>query len=113
MVRKSVCSAEKVRARNISKFATCFFKWVKQHLRIKTFYGRSENAVKTQIWIAVSVYALVAIIKKRMHLDHSLYTIPQVLSVTVFDKYPLYQILTNYDRKWQDDDYPKQLNLFD
>ncbi len=90
-----------------------FFKWVKQHLRIKTFYGRSENAVKTQIWIAVSVYALVAIIKKRLHLDHSLYTILQILSVTVFDKYPLYQILTNYDRKWQNDEHPKQLNLFD
>ena len=90
-----------------------FFKWVKQHLRIKTFYGRSENAVKTQIWIAVSVYALVAIIKKRLQLDHSLYTILQILSVTVFDKYPLYQILTNYDRKLQHGDYPKQLNLFD
>ena len=63
-----------------------FFKWIKQHLRIKKFYGTSENAVKTQIWIAVSVYVLVAIIRKRLNLDVSLYTLMQVFSVTVFEK---------------------------
>jgi hypothetical protein len=63
-----------------------FFKWIKQHLRIKAFYGTSENAVKTQIWIAVSVYVLVAIIRKRLKLDASLYTLMQVFSVTVFEK---------------------------
>jgi IS4 transposase len=61
-----------------------FFKWVKQHLRIKRFYGTSENAVKSQIWIAVSVYVLVAIVKKRLNLDTSLYTLLQILSVTLF-----------------------------
>ena len=63
-----------------------FFKWIKQHLRIKKFYGTSENAVKTQIWIAVSVYVLVAIVRKRLKLDVSLYTLMQVFSVTVFEK---------------------------
>ena len=62
-----------------------FFKWIKQHLRIKQFYGTSENAVKTQIWIAVSVYVLVAIVKKRLDLDASLYTLLQILSVTLFE----------------------------
>jgi len=66
-----------------------FFKWIKQHLRIKAFYGTSENAVKTQIWIAISVYLLVAIIKKRLQLPHSLYTILQILSVTLFEKIPI------------------------
>lgn len=66
-----------------------FFKWIKQHLRIKRFYGTSENAVKTQIWIAVSVYVLVAIVKKRLGLEASLYTLLQVLSVTVFEKMPI------------------------
>jgi len=66
-----------------------FFKWIKQHLRIKAFYGTSENAVKTQIWIAVSVYVLVAIAKKQLRLDDvSLYTILQILSVTLFEKFP-------------------------
>ena len=65
-----------------------FFKWIKQHLRIKQFYGTSENAVKTQIWIAVSVYVLVAIVKKRLDLDASLYTLLQILSVTLFEKCP-------------------------
>jgi transposase len=68
-----------------------FFKWIKQHLRIKRFFGTSENAVKTQIWIAVSVYVLVAIIKKKLHLDASLYTLLQILSVTLFEKMPLQQ----------------------
>ena len=68
-----------------------FFKWIKQHLRIKKFYGNSENAVKSQIWIAVSVHVLVAIIKKHLNLDASLYTLLQILSVTLFEKMPLQQ----------------------
>ena len=68
-----------------------FFKWIKQHLRIKTFFGTSENAVKTQIWIAVSVYVLVAIVKKKMKIELTLYTILQILSLTLFEKLPLYQ----------------------
>lgn len=72
-----------------------FFKWIKQHLRIKAFFGTSENAVKTQIWIAVSVYVLIAIIRKRLGLSSSLYNILQVLSVTAFEKTPLDQLLTN------------------
>ena len=67
-----------------------FFRWIKQHLRIKKFYGTSENAVKTQIWIAVSVYALVAIVRKRLGLEASLYQIPQILSVTLFEKTPIW-----------------------
>jgi len=66
-----------------------FFKWIKQHLRIKAFYGTTENAVKTQIWIAIAVYVLVAIVKKQLHLDLSLYTILQILSVTLFEKTPI------------------------
>jgi hypothetical protein len=76
-----------------------FFKWIKQHLRIKSFYGTSENAVKTQIWIAVSVYVLIAIIKKRLHLDLSPYTILQILSLTLFEKTPLIQLLTDAQYK--------------
>ena len=71
-----------------------FFKWIKQHLRIKAFYGTSENAVRTQIWSAVAVYLLVAILKKRLHLDSSLYTIPQILSLTLFEKTPIRQALS-------------------
>jgi len=91
-----------------------FFKWIKQHLRIKAFYGTSENAVKTQIWIAVSVYVLVAIVKKQLRLDDvSLYTILQILSVTLFEKAPLYQVVTasqyiNINRALD-----KQLKLFE
>jgi hypothetical protein len=89
-----------------------FFKWIKQNLRIKTFYGTTENAVKTQIWIAVSVYVLAAIIKKRLKLDTSLYTILQILSVTIFERTPLDQLLTkNYIEKQTDKD-DKQLKLF-
>ena len=93
-----------------------FFKWVKQHLRIKAFYGTSENAVKTQIWIAVSAYVLVAIIRKRLHLKHNLYTILQILSVTLFEKVPLDQLFENYVYKVYDDlkvPSHNQLNLFD
>ncbi|MEI2422008.1 transposase, partial [Arthrospira platensis SPKY2] len=74
-----------------------FFKWIKQHLRIKRFFGTSENAVKSQIWIAVSVYVLVAIVKKRLNLDASLYTLLQILSLTLFEKMPLQQALMNID----------------
>jgi len=90
-----------------------FFKWIKQHLRIKRFFGTSENAVKTQVWIAVSVYVLVAIIRKRLNLDLSLYTILQILSVTVFEKAPLFQVLT--ESQYLTEHYPpaNQLNLFD
>jgi len=89
-----------------------FFKWIKQNLRIKSFYGTTENAVKTQIWIAVSVYVLVAIIKKRLNLDMNLYTILQVLSVTVFEKTPLFQVLnfSSYDNINEKNE--KQLKLF-
>lgn len=90
-----------------------FFKWIKQHLRIKAFYGTSENAVKTQIWIAVSIYVLVAIIKKRLNLDMSLYTILQIISVTVFNKTPLYQMLTDTDYKPQITSDDNQLKLFE
>ena len=75
-----------------------FFRWIKPHLRIKAFFGTSENAVKTQVWIAISVYVLVAIVKKRLHLRQSLYTILQILSISVFEKVMLIQILTNYER---------------
>ena len=74
-----------------------FFKWIKQHLRIKSFFGTSENAVKTQVWIAISVYVLVAIIKKRLNVQHSLYTILQVLSVTAFEKAPIAQLLQDFN----------------
>jgi len=89
-----------------------FFKWIKQHLRIKSFYGTSENAVKTQIWIAVSVYLLVAIIKKRLNLEMSLYTFLQILSVTSFEKTHILQVLRELENSIQPDDYSKQLNLF-
>jgi len=89
-----------------------FFKWIKQHLRIKVFYGTSENAVKTQVWTAVSVYVLVAIIKKRLRLDHSLYTILQILSVTLFEKAPMLQVLTNFDYETEYSESPNQLLLF-
>ena len=89
-----------------------FFKWIKQHLRIKRFYGTSENAVKSQIWIAVSVYVLVAIVKKRLNLDASLYTLLQILSVTLFEKMPIYQTLIGNDSKSNDHVQCNQLNLF-
>jgi len=89
-----------------------FFKWIKQHLRIKSFYGTSENAVKTQVWIAISIYVLVAIIKKRLNLDMSLYTFLQILSVTVFEKAPIYQLLTEFRDTNHLDDSRNQLQLF-
>lgn len=90
-----------------------FFKWVKQHLRIQCFYGTSENAVKSQIWIAVSVYVLVAIIKKRLKLDASLYTLLQILSVTLFEKMPIQQALQGIGNSSEYLDLNNQLNLFD
>jgi len=89
-----------------------FFKWIKQHLRIKSFFGTSENAVKTQIWIAISVYVLVAIIKKRLDLKPSLYTTLQILSVTLFEKLPLAQALTAIDALDEDVTNHNQLTLF-
>jgi hypothetical protein len=89
-----------------------FFKWIKQHLRIKAFYGTSENAVKTQIWIAISVYVLVAIIKKQLKLDLSLYTILQIFSITLFEKMPILQVLTETDYKNKITSGHIQLNLF-
>ena len=90
-----------------------FFKWIKQHLRIKSFFGTTENAVKTQIWTAVSVYVLVAIIKKRLHLDASLYTILQILSVTIFEKMPLNQVFSGSSYKMKQIEPLNQLILFD
>jgi hypothetical protein len=90
-----------------------FFKWIKQHLRIKAFYGTTENAVKTQVWIAISIYVLVAIVKKNLKLDQSLYTILQILSVTLFEKTPIYQALSNVIYTNQEDHPSNQLNLFD
>jgi uncharacterized protein DUF4372/DDE family transposase len=89
-----------------------FFKWIKQHLRIKQFYGTSENAVKTQIWIAVSVYVLVAIVKKRLGLDASLYTLLQILSVTLFEKMPMQQALSATQTTCDNRSTDNQLNLF-
>jgi hypothetical protein len=89
-----------------------FFKWIKQHLRIKKFYGNSENAVKSQIWIAVSVYVLVAIVKKRLNLDASLYTLLQILSVTLFERMPLQQAFPGNDYTMLNVVPCNQLNLF-
>jgi hypothetical protein len=90
-----------------------FFKWIKQHLRIKAFYGTSENAVKTQIWVAVSVYVLVAIVRKRLALEASLYQILQILSVTLFEKTPILQALQASDSQEELTDPGNQLILFD
>ena len=89
-----------------------FFKWIKQHLRIKSFYGRSPNAVRTQIWIAISVYVLVAILKKELRLEHhSLYNILQVFSVSIFEKVPINQLLTGIEQPNKESDSCIQLNL--
>jgi hypothetical protein len=90
-----------------------FFKWIKQHLRIKAFFGTTENAVKTQIWIAISVYVLVAIIKKQLNLELNLYTILQILSVTLFEKVSILQVLMEAGYKTDDTDFCNQLMLFD
>jgi hypothetical protein len=90
-----------------------FFKWIKQHLRIKAFYGTSENAVKTQIWIAICVYVLVLIIKKKMFLELSPYTILQILSVTLFEKTPISQVFSDQIDTFDKEQNAIQLNLFD
>jgi hypothetical protein len=105
-------------AATIAKLYKCrwqielFFKWIKQHLRIKSFYGTSENAVKTQIWIAISIYVLVAILKKRLSIKESLYTILQVLSVTLFEKSPILEVLRDFDTDYDKEPKDIQLNLF-
>ncbi len=90
-----------------------FFKWIKQHLRIKAFYGTTENAVKTQIWIAISVYVLVAIVKKLLKLDRSLYGILQILSVTLFEKTPIIHVLSHAEPNRSGSSMYNQMNLFD
>ena len=90
-----------------------FFKWIKQHLRIKTFFGTSENAVKTQIWIAISAYVLVAIVKKRLNLSASLYEILQILSLTMFEQTPLPQLLSFSEPLLGTPSSANQLILFD
>ena len=90
-----------------------FFRWIKQHLRIKRFYGTSENAVRTQIWIAITVYVLVAIVRKKLHLSASLHTLLQILSVTIFEKLPLYQALAELPPPEILHADTNQLNLFE
>ena len=90
-----------------------FFKWIKQHLRIKRFIGNSENAVKTQIWCAIATYVLIAIVKKELQIDATLYTLLQILSVSVFEKTPLSQAFAGVGYISEDDPLPNQLNLFD
>lgn len=90
-----------------------FFKWIKQHLKIKTFWGQSENAVKTQVWIAVSIYVLVAIAKKKFMLNQSLYEILQILSISIFEKMPINQLFQQTQLQYFKEQNPNQLNLFD
>ncbi|MEK7835694.1 MAG: IS4 family transposase, partial [Pseudomonadota bacterium] len=90
-----------------------FFKWIKQHLRIKRFYGTSENAVRTQIWIAISVYVLVAIVRKQLKLEVSLHTLLQILSLTLFEKLPLQQVVADTPPEKNDLEFHNQLNLFE
>jgi IS4 transposase len=90
-----------------------FFKWIKQHLRIKAFYGTSDNAVKTQVWIAISVYVLVAIVKKELRLERSLSDILQILSLTLFEKTPLFEALNSQNQPIPETQNPNQLTLFD
>ncbi len=90
-----------------------FFKWIKQHLKIKSFSGISKNTVKTQIWIAISIYVMVAIIRKMEKLEMNLYTILQIFSVSLFEKAPIYQLLTDDSLQTFDCDSHKQLKLFE
>jgi hypothetical protein len=90
-----------------------FFKWIKQHLRIKAFYGNSENAVKTQIWTAIAVYVLIAIVKKRLALNETLYQILQVFSVTLFEKTPILRAFDDQDSQEKSTPFSNQLNLLD
>ena len=89
-----------------------FFKWIKQHLRIKSFYGNSPNAVKTQIWIAISTFVLLAIVKKRLKIDQTLYTFLKVLSISIFEKTPIFKLFSNNNYTIDDYDDPNQLFLF-
>lgn len=104
----SVCELYKLRWQ-----VEIFFKWIKQNLRIKSFYGNSPNAVKTQIWIAITVYVLVAIVKKRLNLNISLYTFLQILSLTMFEKIPILQLVTENDLSRFEYQNTRQLFLFD
>jgi len=90
-----------------------FFKSIKQHLKIKAFFGTSPNAVKTQIWIAISIYVMIAMIRKMEKIELNLYTILQIFSVSLFEKVPIYQLLTNIDYNIQEGISSKQLKLFD
>ncbi len=90
-----------------------FFKWIKQHLKIKSFWGQSENAVKTQIWIAISVYALVAIAKKHFMLKQSLYEILQILSISIFERMPINQLFQQTQLQYFKEQKANQLNMFD
>ncbi len=90
-----------------------FFKWIKQHLKIKSFWGQSENAVKTQVWIAVSIYVLVAIAKKKFMLQQSLYEILQILSISIFEKMPINQLFQQTQKQYFKDLNHNQLNMFD
>ncbi len=101
------------RDRVYGQYVAYLFKWIKQHLRIKSFFGTSENAVKSQIWIAVSVYVLVAIMKKRLDLSTSLYQILQILSLTMFERIPLNQLLSQPNIDEFQISSSNQLNLFE
>ena len=90
-----------------------FFKWIKQHLRIKAFYGTTPNAVKTQVWVAISVYVLVAIVKRELRIDRPLSEILQILSISLFEKTPVFQALTVEKLPFADTTIPNQLTLFD
>jgi len=90
-----------------------FFKWIKQHLRIKAFYGTSENAIKTQIWIAISIYVLVAILKKELKIKRNLNEILQIISITIFENRPIYQVLSDFCLKSENQQPDNQLVLFD
>ena len=90
-----------------------FFKWIKQHLKIKSFWGHSENAVKTQVWIAVSVYVLVAIAKKKFMLQQSLYEILQILSISIFERMPINQLFQQTQLQYFKEQDHNQLNMFD
>ena len=106
-------------ALTIAKFYKCrwqvelFFKWIKQNLHIKSFYGTSDNAVRTQVWIAISVYVLVAIVKKELKGDRSLSEILQIFSLTRFEKTPIFQALSEQETQDREPPFPNQLNLFD
>src|SRR5207237_846976 len=95
------------------QYVAQLFKWIKQHLRIKAFYGTSQNAVKTQIWIAITIYVLIAIIKKELGLSVSIYQILQVVSVTVFERVPILQALQHEEPGENLGGFSNQLNLFD